>query len=108
VELKLSRPIDRPDGMRAIGKNRLLLAENAGKMDIVTFEGQGLRNAVVTTIKEGLVMTPAVTATRGMAWIVEGKLPYMNDAAYKDKDPGTFKLYAVPLPKNERFAVIQK
>jgi hypothetical protein len=97
AELKLSQPLDRPDGMRAIGKNRLLLAENSGKMDIVTIEG---RNATVKTIKEGLVMTPAVTLTRGMAWIVEGKLPYMNDAAYKDKDPGLFKLYAVPLPKN--------
>ena len=100
VELKLSRPIDRPDGMRAIGKNRMLLAENSGKMSIVTFEGQGMQNAVIKTIKEGLEMTPAVTATRGMAWIVEGKLPYMNDAAYKDKDPGLFKMYAVPLPKN--------
>jgi sugar lactone lactonase YvrE len=99
VELKLSRPIERPDGMRAIGKNRLLLAENSGKMSVVTFEGDGLHNAVITTIKEGLEMTPAVTATRGQAWIIEGKLPYMNDAAYKDKDPGTFKMYAVPLPK---------
>ena len=97
VDLKLSQPLERPDGMRAIGKNRLLLAENSGKMDIVTVEGQ---NATVKTIKEGLTMTPAVTATHGMAWIVEGKLPYMNDAAYKDKDPGLFKLYAVPLPKN--------
>jgi sugar lactone lactonase YvrE len=87
VELKLSRPLDRPDGMRAIGKNRLLLAENSGKMDIVTFEG------------DGLIMTPGVTATRGMAWIVEGKLPYQNDPAYKDKDPGEFKMYALPLPK---------
>jgi sugar lactone lactonase YvrE len=99
VEIKLPRPIDRPDGMRAIGKNRLLLAENSGKMSIVTFEDDGLQRAVFTTIKEGLEMTPGVTATRGMAWIVEGKLPYMNDPAYKDKDPGMFKMYAVPLPK---------
>ena len=100
IELKLSRPIDRPDGMRAIGKNRLLLAENSGKMSIVTFEGPGLQNAVIKTIKEGLESTPGVTATRGMAWIVEGKLNYRNDPALKDKDPGTFKMYAVPLPKN--------
>ena len=100
VELKLSRPVDRPDGMRAIGKNRLLLAENSGKMSIVTFEGPGLQNAVIKTIKEGLESTPGVTATRGMAWIVEGKLNYRNDPALKDKDPGTFRLYAVPLPKN--------
>jgi sugar lactone lactonase YvrE len=100
IDLKLSRPLERPDGMRAIGKNRLLLAENSGKMDIVTFEGDGLQNAVVKTIKEGLIMTPGVTATRGQAWIVEGKLPYQNDPAYKDKDPGEFKMYAIPLPKN--------
>jgi sugar lactone lactonase YvrE len=99
IDLKLSRPIDRPDGMRAIGKNRLLLAENSGKMSIVTFDGPGMQNAVLKTIKEGLESTPGVTATRGMAWIVEGKLNYRNDPALKDKDPGTFKMFAVPLPK---------
>ena len=100
IDLKLSRPVDRPDGMRAIGKNRLLLAENSGKMSIVTFEGANPQTAVLKTIKEGLESTPGVTATRGMAWIVEGKLNYRNDPAFKDKDPGTFKMYAVPLPKN--------
>jgi sugar lactone lactonase YvrE len=96
TELKLSRPVDRPDGMRAIGKNRLLLAENSGKMSIVTFDGSG---ATIKTIKEGLESTPGVTATRGMAWIVEGKLNYRNDPQMKGKDPGQFKMFAVPLPK---------
>jgi hypothetical protein len=100
VDLKLSRPLERPDGMRAIGKNRLLLAENSGKMDIVTFEGLGMQNARIKTIKEGLESTPGVTATRGMAWIVEGKLNYRNDPAFKGRDPGMFKMFAVPLPKN--------
>jgi sugar lactone lactonase YvrE len=97
VDLKLSRPLDRPDGLRTIGKNRLLMAENSGKMDIVTFDIPG--NATIKTIKEGLESTPAVTATRGMAWIVEGKLNY-RDPNMKDKDPGLFKMFAVPLPKN--------
>src|SRR5580658_11261847 len=52
TELKLSRPLDRPDGLRAIGKNRLLMAENSGKMSIVTFQGPELQNATITTIKE--------------------------------------------------------
>jgi hypothetical protein len=99
VELKLSQPLTRPDGMRAIGKNRLLLAENSGNMDIVTFSGLNFQNADIKTIKSGLEATPAVTATKGMAWIAEGKLNYRNDPALKDKDPGTFKIYAVPLPK---------
>lgn len=99
TELKLSRPLDRPDGMRSIGTHRLLLAENSGKMSIVTFEGPEKQNAVIKTIKEGLEATPGVTATKGMAWLIEGKLNYRNDAALKDKDPGTFKMVAVPLPK---------
>lgn len=99
TELKLSRKIDRPDGMRAIGKQRLLLAENSGIMSIVTFQGADLHEALITNIKEGLESTPGVTATRGMAWIVEGKLNYRNDPAFKDKDPGQFRMFAVPLPK---------
>jgi hypothetical protein len=99
IELQLSQPLTRPDGMRAIGKNRLLMAENSGNMDIVTFSGLNFQKADIKTIKSGLEATPAVTATRGMAWIAEGKLNYRNDPQLKDKDPGTFKIYAVPLPK---------
>jgi sugar lactone lactonase YvrE len=99
TDLKLPRPLDRPDGMRAIGTHRLLLAENSGKMSLVTFAGPENQNVVIGTLKEGLEATPGVTATKGMAWIIEGKLNYRNDAALKDKDPGTFKMVAVPLPK---------
>jgi sugar lactone lactonase YvrE len=97
TDLKLSKPLGRPDGMRTIGKNRLLMAENAGNMDIVTFTGD---RANIETIKSGLESTPAVTATKGMAWIAEGKLNYRDDPALKDKNPDPFKLYAVPLPRN--------
>jgi sugar lactone lactonase YvrE len=99
IELKLSQPLTRPDGMRTIGKNRLLMAENSGNMDVVTFSGLNVQNADIKVIKSGLESTPAVTATRGMAWIAEGKLNYRNDPALKDKNPDPFKLYAVPLPK---------
>ena len=96
TDLKLSRKLDRPDGMRSLGKNRFLLAENSGDMDIVTISGD---NARIDTIKSGLESTPAVTPARGMAWIAEGKLNYMDDPKLKDKNPDPFKLYAVPLPK---------
>jgi sugar lactone lactonase YvrE len=99
TDLKLPRQLDRPDGMRAIGTHRLLLAENSGKMSVFTFEGPEKQTVVLKTLKEGLEATPAVTATRGMAWIVEGKLNYRNDPNLKDTDPGSFKMYAVPLPK---------
>jgi sugar lactone lactonase YvrE len=98
VELKLPRALDRPDGMRAVGKNRLLLAENSGKMSLVTISGAGMDTVDVTTLKEVTASTPAVTATKGMAWVAEGKLNYVQDPAMKDRDPGTFMMYAVPLP----------
>jgi hypothetical protein len=91
TELKLSKALTRPDGMRAIGKNRLLLAENSGNMDIVTFSGPGGQDAEIKTIKEGLESTPAVTATRSMAWIAEGKLNYRSDPELKGKDPGNIQ-----------------
>jgi sugar lactone lactonase YvrE len=99
VDLTLPRKLDRPDGMRAIGKQRLLLAENSGTMSIVTFSGADLQTVELKTLKEGMASTPGVTATKGLAWVVEGKLNYVQDPAMKDKDPGTFKIYAVPLPK---------
>lgn len=98
VELTPSRALQRPDGMRAIGKNRLLLAENGGTMDIVTFSGAGGRTADIRTIKSGAQGATGVTATRGMAWVAEGKLAYWEDPKFMGQDPGTFKLYAVPLP----------
>lgn len=95
VDLKLSRTLTGPDGMRAIGPHKLLLAENAGRMSVITFDAAH-ENATVTTVKEGLTSTPAVTYTRGMGWIVEGKLNMRNDPK---SDPGAFKLYSAPLPK---------
>jgi len=99
VDLRLPRPLERPDGMRALGPHRMLLAENSGKMSVVTFEGPEMQTVVIKILKEGLDSTPGVTATRGTAWIVEGKLNYRNDESLKDKDPGTFKMYGVALPK---------
>lgn len=98
-DLKLPRKLDRPDGMRAIGKERLLLAENSGTMSIVTFSGPGLNTVEIKILKEGMASAPAVTATKGMAWVAEGKLNYMQDPALRGKDPGEFHLYGVPLPK---------
>src|ERR1700722_11713907 len=100
VELKLPRPLVRPDCIRTIGKQRLLLDENSGTMSVVTIEGPEMQTVVLLTLNEGLEATPAVTAAKGIAWIVEGKLNYRNDPALKDKDAGTFKMYAMPLPKH--------
>jgi sugar lactone lactonase YvrE len=99
VELKPSRPLSRPDGMRAIGKNRLLLAENGGSIDIVTFGGRDGDVAHIETIRTDVQGATAVTVTQGVAWAAEGKLAYWEDPAFIGKDPGTFTIYSIPLPR---------
>jgi sugar lactone lactonase YvrE len=98
VELKTPRKLVYPDGMRTIGKNRFLMAEGGGTMSVVTLDGNG--GILLDDLKEGMVSTPGVTLAKGIAWVCEGKLNYMNDPALKDKDPGEFQLYGVPLPIN--------
>ena len=92
TDLTLPRELEGPDGMRTIGPNRLLLAENrAGRMTVVTINGDSVE---LETLKEGLEGTPAVTATRGMGWIIEGQFNLMRDEAAQ---PKPYILYGVPL-----------
>jgi sugar lactone lactonase YvrE len=94
TQIKPSQELSRPDGMRAMGKNQFLLIEGAGRLDHVTIGGDF---AKIEVLKNGFNGPTAVTQTGNIAWVLEGKLNYMNDPKLKDQDPGPFKAYAVPL-----------
>jgi sugar lactone lactonase YvrE len=102
TELTLSAPLSAPDGLRAIGKNKFVQSENGntaragGRLTLVTIDPK-TSMATIRTLKEGMLATPATTATKGVAWVCEGKQDYRN-GANKGKDPTPFKLYAVKLP----------
>jgi sugar lactone lactonase YvrE len=97
TELKLSRPLQGPDGMRPIDGKRLIIAEGAGRTAMAVPNGDSVE---VTTLKDGGMEggTPAVTVTKGMGWTMEGKLR-QRDANNPDADKGPFRLFPVPLPK---------
>ena len=97
TELKLSRPLQGPDGMRPIDGKRLIIAEGSGRTAMGVPDGD---NVEITTLKEGGMEggTPAVTVTKGMGWTIEGKLR-QRDAKNPDADKGPFRLFPVPLPK---------
>jgi sugar lactone lactonase YvrE len=97
TDLKLSRPLEGPDGMRAIDGKRLIIAEGAGRTAMGVPNGDAVE---ITTLKEGGMEggTPAVTVTKGMGWTAEGKLR-QRDAKNPDADKGPFRLFPVPLPK---------
>jgi sugar lactone lactonase YvrE len=97
TDLKLSRPLQGPDGMRAVDGKRLIIAEGNGRTAIGVPNGD---NVEVTTIKEGGMDggTPGVTVTKGMGWTIEGKLR-QRDANNPDADKGPFRLFPVSLPQ---------
>jgi len=97
TDLKLSRPLQGPDGMRPIDGKRLIIAEGAGRTAMGVPNGDSVE---ITTLKEGGMEggTPAVTVTKGMGWTMEGKLR-QRDAKNPDADKGPFRLFPVPLPK---------
>jgi sugar lactone lactonase YvrE len=89
-----SQTLTSPDGMRSLAKNEFLLIEGAGRLDHVTVDGD---NAKIEVLKDGFNGPTAVTQVGNTAWVLEGKLKYMNDPKFKDQDPGPFKVYAVPI-----------
>src|SRR6185436_4115253 len=81
TELKQSRPLQGPDGMRAIDGKRLIIAEGSGRTAMGVPNGDSVE---ITTLKEGGMEggTPAVTVTKGMGWTMEGKLiPFVTVTA---------------------------
>lgn len=91
VDLKLSQPINGPDGMRADRRGRLYLAEpREGRVSQVIIQGD---TATITVIKSGYESPTAVSPVGGVVWVGESRLNHMSDP-----DPGTFKAYALTLP----------
>jgi glucose/arabinose dehydrogenase/mono/diheme cytochrome c family protein len=73
-EVLLSRPIDRPDGMRRFGRNSLLLIEGGGigRLARLTISGD---TAEIKTLKEGFPDGPVSVAVVGTTgYVLEGQL----------------------------------
>ncbi|HXA92239.1 MAG TPA: hypothetical protein VNU73_03240, partial [Steroidobacteraceae bacterium] len=101
VEVKLDRPIERPDGMRAFGQDGLLVVEggHGGRLSQVTLSRD---SGVATTIKEGYPDGPVAVTVVGMtAYVLEGQLALMmrRAPATTDSPAKPFRATAVPVGK---------
>jgi hypothetical protein len=94
MKLETSRPLSRPDGMRSVGPNTILLAEGEGRVDEVTVNGE---KAEIKTLRDGFKDQPtAVTLVGNTVFVSEAKLNYLNDEKLREQDPGPFRATAVP------------
>jgi len=98
TQLKTTPGFEHPDGMRAYGKNGLLVVEGAtaGRFDIIELNGD---NAEVKTVKSGYKQPVSVWQIGNTAWVLEGQLATLFDPPEKRGKPGPFRAYAVELPK---------
>lgn len=93
-EMKLSQPLQGPDGMRSLGPNMFVVAEGrANRLAIITIQKD---EAKVEVVKEGLLGITAVTRVGNVLWVNDAKFRMMRDAG---QDPGAFTLQSVPLPQ---------
>ena len=86
-KLTPSRPLQGPDGMRAVGSKTILLVEG-GRLDEVTPMADKLE---VKVLKEGMTGITAVTLVKDMAYVSEARLNARQGTA----DPGPFKAIGI-------------
>lgn len=82
TELKLSRPLLRPDGLRPIAGNSFALIEGGGRVDRVDIRGD---EAMITTLRDGLDEPTGVTLTGDDARYVEGRLSWVFDPVKRNQ-----------------------
>ena len=99
TEVNVGRPLDRPDGMRPVGPNQLLLVESGGggrlsRLNLVNDA------ATVTTIKEGYPDGPVgVTVVGSRGYVLEGQLAALFGRADPNAAAKPFHATAVELPQ---------
>ncbi len=89
-ELEVSSPLQRPDGMRLIGRMRFIQAEATGNR-VAEIEIVGDR-AVVRPLGKPISGPTSVAYSRGVVWSVSPKFEYLGDPALKDKSPEPFTI----------------
>jgi sugar lactone lactonase YvrE len=97
TEIKLDKPISRPDGMRSYGKNTLFIAESGagGRVSRVDLKGD---NGKTTLLKEGIAGGPvSVTVVGKKVYVLEGQLGFLMGFAPKDAKIGPFRATAIPI-----------
>jgi hypothetical protein len=96
VDIKLSQPVVRPDGMRA-ANGMLFVAENhpSNKLSMLRFRGD---EATVTVLMDKLMTPTGMAPTGKVLWIDESRMAYIQDPSLRGQDPGPIRAISIPMP----------
>ncbi|HEV2493388.1 MAG TPA: hypothetical protein VG204_10015 [Terriglobia bacterium] len=87
-----------PDALRALGDNSFLLIEGSGTLDRVVIHGDAF---AVASIHGGFATPTSVARIGTTAWVSEGQLAFFFDPSKNSSPSLPFRIYAVPLRKEE-------
>lgn len=98
TKLRTSRALFHSDGLRAFGRNTLLMVEGEtkGTLDLITVSGD---DAKVETLKGGFEGPVSLAQVGAVAYVLEVPLRYLLDPASKGKTPPPFTAVPVALPQ---------
>ena len=104
TEFKTTAGFEHPDGMRAYGKNGLLVVEgaDAGRFDIIDDQRRQRRGQ---DGERRLQTTGLGLAIGNTAWVLEGQLATLFDPPEKRGKPGPFRAYEWNCRDNSRHTV---
>ncbi len=97
TKLHTSRPLYHSDGLRAYGKNQLLMVEGEtrGFLDLITIDGD---NARIETLKSGFEGPVSLAQVGNMVYVLDVPLKYLFDPEKKKQKPPPFTAFAIQLP----------
>jgi hypothetical protein len=94
TKLKTSRPLTHPDALRPF-QGGFIMVEGGGTLDRVTIDGDSAKIESMAEFSE----PTSVWLTADRIWVSEGHFSYLGPEK-KGQLPDSFKLRALPLPKN--------
>ena len=90
IKIDLPRPLNAPDGIKAINKNNLLVVENKGSLTKIN-----LSDPITLKILKDNLDTPTTVAMRGKtAWVLQAQFAHLFGDE-KDVPPGPFEIIGV-------------
>ncbi len=97
ANITLDRPLEQPDGMRRVGRDRFLVAESAGRLTELSISSD---RASTRVIRDGLKESPSgVTVVGETAYVSLANWPAFRDP---NIDRGEFTVIAVAYRNNEK------
>lgn len=96
TELRTSRALSLPDGLRHLDGQTFLMIEGTGKLDRITIVGDEVK---VEPIKDGFKELTAFAKVGDTAWVAEGQLSHLFDVKTKGAPSLPFRVIPVHVGK---------